>query len=49
MRDMATTLKGAKVIQGCSGVKISTLGAGVGHWSPTDPRVDVESFGIRQE
>lgn len=48
MYELSQTLKGAKVINGCDGIKVSTLGAENGHWDPTDPRVDVESFGIKE-
>lgn len=48
MYEMAQTLTGAKVIKGCDGIKISTLGADVDSWDPTDPRVDVSSFGINE-
>jgi len=44
MRELSQTLMGAKVIKGCDDIKVITLGAGVGCWDPTDPRVDIESY-----
>jgi len=49
MYEMSQTVKGAKVIKGCDGIKISTLGTGIGDWAPTDPRVDIASYGISVE
>jgi len=44
MRELSQTLMGAKVIKGCDGVKVMTLGADIDDWDPTDPRVDVDSY-----
>lgn len=44
MRELSQTLMGAKVIKGCDGVKVMTLGAGVDDWDPADPRADIESY-----
>ena len=46
MYELSQTLMGVKVIKGCDGVKIATLGADADSWDPADPRVDIESYGI---
>jgi len=46
MYEMSQSVMGAKIIKGCDGIKVATLGADSDSWNPTDPRVDIESYGI---
>jgi len=49
MREMSQTLKGAKVIKGCDGIKVATIGASVDDWDPLDARADVDSYGLSED